>query len=431
MWGIPALLFLIAFAHRVAPGIIARELMQAFHATGTIVGLLSSAYFYAYAGLMIPAGLLIDAFGVRRVVAAGGAIMGVGTLAMAAATSQGPLFTGRFAVGLGATVTFIGALKIAATWFPASHFGTLSAITATVGILGSLVATYPLASLVALAGWRGAFWLIGLATLAVALLCLVVVRDRPPGAPADAATVPTLSEILAGALEVLGNRHTWPPFLAFFCFYAAMGNVMLWAVPYLRDVYGLSTTRAALYATATSVALLFSAPLTGFLSDRVVRRRKLPYTVMTACLFALWLVFVATLGALPLGGVYVLFFAMGIAGGSFVLTWPLGREVNPPRLAGIAVAVVNLGGFLGAALTQGPLGAVLDSRWAGAMADGARAYPLEAYARTFGICALFILASSLLTLLLRETRGRNIYQELRRPVASSRYDVERTKGDPR
>lgn len=419
MWGIPALLFLIAFAHRVAPGIIAKELMQTFQATGAIVGLLSSAYFYAYAGLMIPAGLLIDAFGVRRVVAGGGAIMGVGTLAMAAASSQGPLFVGRFAVGLGATVTFIGALKIAATWFPPSHFGTLSAITATVGILGSLVATYPLAGLVALAGWRGAFWLIGLATLAVALLCLVVVRDRPAGVTADAPAVPAMGKILAGALEVLANRHTWPPFLAFFCFYAAMGNVMLWAVPYLRDVYGLSTTRAALYATATSVALLFSAPLTGFLSDRVVRRRKLPYTVMTACLFVLWLVFVATLGSLPLSGVYILFFAMGIAGGSFVLTWPLGREVNPPHLAGIAVAVVNLGGFLGAALTQGPLGAVLDSRWAGAMSDGARAYPIEAYARTFGICALFILASSLLTLLLRETRGRNIYQELRRPMASS------------
>lgn len=419
MWGIPALLFLIAFAHRVAPGIIAKELMQAFHATGAIIGLLSSAYFYAYAGLMIPAGVLIDAFGVRRVVAGGGAIMGLGTLVMAAAASQGPLFAGRFAVGLGATVTFIGALKIAATWFPPSHFGTLSAITATVGILGSLVATYPLASLVALAGWRGAFWLIGLATLAVALLCLMVVRDRPAGVAADAAAVPTMGKILAGALEVLANCHTWPPFLAFFCFYAAMGNVMLWAVPYLRDVYGLSTPQAALYATATSVALLFSAPLTGFLSDRVVRRRKLPYTVMTACLFALWVVFVATLGRLPLSGVYVLFFAMGIAGGSFVLTWPLGREVNPPHLAGIAVAVVNLGGFLGAALTQGPLGAVLDSRWAGAMTDGARAYPLEAYARTFGICALFILASSLLTLLLRETRGRNIYQELRRPMASS------------
>jgi MFS family permease len=194
-----------------------------------------------------------------------------------------------------------------------------------------------------------------------------------------------------------------------------MGNVMLWAVPYLRDVYGLSTTRAALYATASSVALLVSGPLTGFLSDRVVRRRKLPYTLLTACSFALWLVFVVTLGALPLAGLYALLFAMGLAGGSFVLTWPLGREVNPPPLAGIAVAVVNLGGFLGAALTQGPLGAVLDARWAGLTEAGARVYPLEAYRGLFRLCALFVLAACAITLLFRETRGRNIYHELQQP----------------
>lgn len=51
---------------------------------------------------------------------------------------------------------------------------------------------------------------------------------------------------------------------------------------------------------------------------------------------------------------YGLFFVMGAAGSAFVLTWPIGREVNPPQLAGVSVAVVNLGGLLGAALSQGP-----------------------------------------------------------------------------
>jgi MFS family permease len=419
MWGIPALLFLIAFLHRVAPGVIAKDLMQSFGVTGTIVGLLSSTYFYAYAGFMIPAGILIDAFGVRRVVSIGGTIMGAGTLAMGLAAGQGPLFAGRFAVGLGATVTFIGALKIAATWFPPSHFGTLSAITATVGVLGSLVATYPLAGLVVVMGWRGAFGLIGLVTVALAVLGFVLVRDRPAGTSELAEPAVAPHAVLAGMVQVLTNPHTWPPFLAFFFFYVAMGNIMLWVIPYLRDVYGLSATDAALYATATSFALLVSGPLTGYVSDRVVKRRKLPYTVLTVCSFALWLLFVATLGTLPLSALYVLFFAIGVAGGSFVLTWPLGREVNPPHLAGIAVAVVNLGGFLGAALTQAPLGAVLDSGWAGETAGGARVYPLGAYRGAFAVCALSILLSALTTLLLRETQGRNIYHELKRPVSLS------------
>src|SRR5439155_1327610 len=175
-----------------------------------------------------------------------------------AAGSPALLFAGRFAVGLGATVTFIGTLKIAAAWFPAERFGLLSAVTATVGVLGALIASAPLAALMAVAGWRGAFWTVGAVTLACSLACVAGVRDA---------------------------------------------------------------------------------------------------------LLGVWALFLGTLGAAPLWAVAALFFGLGLFGGVFVLTWPIGREVNPPELAGIAVAVVNLGGFLGAALTQGPLGAVLDARW--------------------------------------------------------------------
>jgi hypothetical protein len=105
---------------------------------------------------------------------------------------------------------------------------------------------------------------------------------------------------------------------------------------------------------------------------------------------------------------------MGAFGSAFVLTWPIAREVNPPHLAGTAVAVSNLGGFIGASLTQGPVGAMLDHRWTGAMLDGARVYPLDAYRAAFTACALFTLAAGGLSLLLRETGGRNVHHELHR-----------------
>src|SRR5438445_790804 len=275
MWSIPAALFLVAFFHRNAPGVMARDLMETFGVTGAVIGLLSSTYFYSYPGFMIPAGL-------RR-----------------------------------------------------------------------------------------------------------------------------------GIARVLASAHTWPVFLSFFCLYSALGNLCLWAVPFLRDVYGLATTPAATIAAATSIALLGSAPLTGFVSDSVVRRRKSPYVALSVALLGVWALFLGTLGAAPLWAVAALFFGLGLFCGVFVPTLPIGREVNPPELAGIAVAVVNLGGFLGAALTQGPLGAVLDARWAGAVtAGGARAYPLDAYRAAFAICTALVLGATLLSLLLRETRGRNVWQEL-------------------
>ncbi|HTO11627.1 MAG TPA: MFS transporter [Candidatus Binatia bacterium] len=411
MWGLPAFVFLIGFFHRAAPGVIARDLMQTFAVTGTTVGLVAAAYFYSYAGLMLPAGLLVDAYGVRRVMAIGGVVMGAGAVLMGAATSVPMLYAGRLLVGAGAAPTFVGTLKIAAAWFPPERFGFLAALTATVGVLGALVSTLPLAALVTLVGWRGAFWGVGLVTVAGAALCALGVRDRPPGAPV-AARRDTLRDVLAGAARVLRNPHTWPPFLAFFCFYSVAGNQMLWMVPFLRDVYGLPLGAAASYATATSVALLIAAPCIGFASDRLLGRRKAPLLAFAVAQAALWGVFLATLGALPLPAFYALLFAMGLAGAAFVLVWPIGREVNPPHLDGVAVAVVNLGGFLGAALTQGPIGAVLDARWTGALAEGARRYPVEAYRDAFTICAVLAVAAACLTLPMRETRGRNIYREL-------------------
>jgi MFS family permease len=412
MWGIPAFVFLFAFLHRVAPGVVAKDIMRAFDIGGAAVGQFSAMYFYAYAGFMIPAGLLLDSFGVRRVYSAGAAIMGLGSLAIGSASGQAVLFGGRFLVGLGAAVTFIGCVKIAAAWFPPSQFATMSAVTATVGVLGSLVGTVPLAALVAATSWRGAFSVIGVVTLAGALACFLFVRDHPRGHVEASAPPPGLRAVLRGMVEVLRNRHTWPPFLVFFFLYSAVQNLLVWCVPFLRDVYGLGTTQAAGYASAPSFALLVCAPLIGYLSDRVLMRRKAPYAVMAWCLFITWTILVLTLGALPLLGLAAVLFAMGALGSSFVLTWPIAREVNPPHLAGTAVAVSNLGGFVGASLTQGPVGAMLDHRWTGAIVDGARVYPLEAYRAAFTACTLFVLAGATVSLLLRETRGRNVHHEL-------------------
>ena len=418
MWALPCAVFLIAFLHRGAVGTVAKDLMGAFGGGAAMIGALSAMYFYPYAAAMIPGGMLVDAFGVRRVVALGGVVMAAGSLSMAAAPTAGVLFGGRFLVGLGATVTFVGCVKIAAAWFPAERFGTLSALTATVGILGSLVSTTPLALLAALAGWRGAFVVVAAATAVTAILCWSLVRDDGPHA--GAAQAPPVRDVAKGAWLVVKNRHTWPPFLTFFFLYGAFGNHALWVIPFCQDVYGRSRTEATLFATATPLALLVSGPLTGYLSDRVFRSRRLPYVGLCGASVLLWAIFVGTLGTVPAWALYVLFLAMGLFGSAFMLTWAIGREVNPPDLAGVSVAVVNLGGFLGAALTQAPIGALLDARWAGATAGGARVYPVEAYRTAFAACTVFALAAMATAYLVRETSGRNIYDTLTRGRSARR-----------
>jgi len=71
-----------------------------------------------------------------------------------------------------------------------------------------------------------------------------------------------------------------------------------------------------------------------------------------------------------------------------------------------------MAGFVGAALTQKYVGGVLDTGWTGTMVEGARVYPVAAYAVAFKVCAVFALVAAGMSLLLRETRGQNIYHEL-------------------
>ena len=123
-------------ASMLAQGVPAVVAMPIMLVAGALIGLLSATYFYAYAGLMIPAGVLLDRVGVRWTVAVGGLVMSGGAFAMAVAPGPPLLFAGRFLVGAGASVMFVGALKIAAAWFPGPYFATLSATTASVGVLG-------------------------------------------------------------------------------------------------------------------------------------------------------------------------------------------------------------------------------------------------------------------------------------------------------
>ncbi|HSL93542.1 MAG TPA: hypothetical protein VK905_02945, partial [Bacillota bacterium] len=84
-------------------------------------------------------------------------------------------------------------------------------------------------------------------------------------------------------------------------------------------------------------------------------------------------------GTINTGLLYALFFLAGLGGISFFLTFALAKEANHPRLSGIAMGVVNTGGFLSAAILNLVIGMMLDANWQGAMLAGAKAYPDFAY----------------------------------------------------
>ncbi len=389
--------FFLSFFHRVAPAAISRELTRDFHLTSAALGTLSATYFYVYAVMQLPTGVLVDTLGPRRVLTVGGFVSGGGSLLMALAETFGTAALGRTLVGLGVSVAFVSTLKLNSVWFDERRFATVTGISTVLGTSGAVAAAAPLAWLVTRVSWRSVFLAIGLLSLAVASIIWIVVRDRPEAAPeAKSSAPPHWTQALSSVLRTTG---TWPGFwvnLGMAGPYLSFAG--LWAVPYLVTVHGMTSIEAARHTSLMVVALAVSGAALTALSDRVELRR--PFVMVSAFVyFACWPLWLTPFAAIP-GMTYAISAALGVSASGFFLSWVTAKEVNPPRFSGIAVSLVNSGGFLAVGILQPTIGWLLDRS-----NDQEGAFRLGILTLT-GVSLLAVLGS----LFVPETRCRNIWK---------------------
>jgi MFS family permease len=176
-------------------------------------------------------------------------------------------------------------------------------------------------------------------------------------------------------------------------------------------VHGLSKTDASLYTTASLVSFAVGCMLMGWLSDHLGLRRPV---ILAAGLMSAtaWLCLLFVDWGPGLSG-FALYGLLGLGASGFVLTYAAAKEVCAPASAGMAIALVNTGLFLGAAIMQPAFGWMLDLTWDGELVDGLRQYDGSDYRNglwlSFGFSVLAVLAA----LRVRETHCRNISAELR------------------
>jgi sugar phosphate permease len=412
-WGVlvvPALLYFLSYFHRVAPVVVAGDLMAAFAVSAAALGALSAIYPYCFAAMGLPGGSLADFLGPRRTLTLGGLSMSAGSVLFGLAPGFGVAFAGRLLVGLGASVILIAGLRLASEWFGTSEFGIVSGAAQSVGSIGALAGTTPLALLVELIGWRQGFVAIGAATAVLAVACFLTVRDRPERAGArPRAAEPGLREIIAGIPGVLVNPHSWTVGLISGGIYGGFAAfVGLWGVPYLTQVYDLPRVRAANLVGLAALGLLVGAPLIGWLSDRL-KRRRLPLIMVSGINVFTWLALVAPATPIAPGFLPLVCFLIGLGSSVVVLVFAAIREVNDPRYVGVALGFHNVPAFVSFGLTQWVTGIVLDRYWDGTLVEGARVYGHDAYRTAFALCLLLAAGAFVSACLAPETRGRNIW----------------------
>ena len=417
-WTIYAVLvaaYMLAFFHRFAPAMVSAELAQSFGITAAALGSLAAMYFYIYTAMQIPAGVLADTLGSRFAVTLGNIVAGTGSIVFGLAQSFTGASTGRFLVGLGVSVVFVGLMKSNTVWFSERRYGTISGLTLLLGNLGAIAATGPMALMLMHMEWRTLFVALGVIAIVLGLLSWWLVRDKP-----EDLGFPSVREMEGNTAHaardrhwvhdlraVLANRRLWPGFVYDFgtagSLFAMLG---LWAVPLLRDVHGLSRTEASIYTTLATVAFALGCLFAGSLSDRMGRRRPILrggalvyFFVCLALLFLPWR---------PGAAALALFALLGLSAGSFVVAYAHAKEVTAPALSGMAIALVNTGLFLGTALFQPLFGWAMDLGWDGRLLDGVPVYGAGDYHRGLWLLAGFAGLALLASRFLVETGCRNV-----------------------
>ena len=365
---------------------IGLDLMRDLAIGPEALGALTGAFFFGFAAMQIPCGFFFDRFGPRYTMVGMLILATTGCIVFAAAPSWPILLSGRVLMGAGFGCMLIGSMVVISRWFPPDRFSTLTAMVLSIGLIGNLAATTPLAWAAEAVGWRAVFGaavvFVAVATVAVGL----VVRDAPAGHPFLARTPEPMRAMMQGLMEVLRDPRLRPILALNFCNYACTFTVQgLWGGPFLREVHGLSPIQAGNVLLVAVIAYQLGMLTFGPLDCRLDTRKWIAIggTLVIICILAT----LALASHPPIWVAIGAFLGIGFFSASSTMVMTHGRGIFPDRLIGRGMATMNTSVMLGVACMQTLSGIIVGAFEP--LADGARSEP--AYRALFGVLTVVLI----------------------------------------
>jgi predicted MFS family arabinose efflux permease len=370
LFGAP--LLVLALGHmlsnllRTLPAIAADVIASDIAVRPESLASLTGAYHFAFAAGQIPVGVALDRYGVRPVALTLLAIVAIGAMLAAAASSAAGFLIAQVVLGLGCCGMLLCPMALAAKLLTPAQFGLWSGLILGVGNTGMLLSSSPMAWLVEGFGWRAGFWISAGLALLVSALVLAFVSNTPLARNEPPVT------LRAEAREVLrigfSSRLHGVVILAFTSFAAAIAIRGLWGGPWFMNVKGLSRIEAGNALLPLTIALMAGPMLFGMLDRSLGHRRRLIAAGHALAGFVLLLVAAGGPGGtlsrtagvpvLPAGFDTLALSGFGIAISVQPLLFAMGRSAVAPSQIGKALAAINLSFFSGAAAVQAATGQV-------------------------------------------------------------------------
>ncbi|MGK2944634.1 MAG: MFS transporter [Desulfuromonadales bacterium] len=381
-----ALGYFLSYLFRTVNAVIAPDLVRDVGVDPASLGLLTSAYFLAFAAFQLPLGVLLDRYGARRVEAALLLFAAAGAFIFARAETLTGLMLGRALIGLGVSACLMAAFKAFTLWFPPERLPLANGIQMISGGVGALAATTPVELSLRLTDWRGVFLILSGVTVLAAICVFLIVPEKEGSQSGE-----TLREQLGGIRRVFTSRIFWtiaPWAVTAQAAYLSISG--LWSGPWLRDMANYDRMAVANTLMGVSLAMIAGYFAFGALAERLARRNIQPMTVaVTGMLIFIFvqcmLVLQWTALTLPL---WVLF---GFFGTACILPYAVLSQSFPRNLSGRANTGLNLLVFVAAFAAQWVIGLIIDL-WPQTASGG---YNATGYSTGFGLIMMLQIAAAI------------------------------------
>jgi len=312
-------------------------LAAALGLSGAQTGAIASAYFLAYVGLMVPAGLLGDRFGLKRMAVLAYTLSWLGVVALGLVARNYPLILlATIAQGLGAGAYFPSAYALLMKAVPPLRRGSSMGFVFVGTSLGTGLGFIISGALYGLTErWWATFLILSVPTMLVVMTCQLVLREAPPG---------PRTPVVGSLRPIFGHRNLMVLTTSYFCSLFGLSVVITWGTGYLAAERGLSLPWAASYTSLVALAAIPTTMTLGRLSDRWGRKR------LSVGLLAVAGLVIALLATLEPPAVLLLLLAIygmigPLAQGPVFVAW-CGDLVVGSRLSlGAAMGVFNAAGM--------------------------------------------------------------------------------------
>ena len=310
----------------------------------TMAGLLATAYFYAYMAMQIPAGILGDRLGRKRVIVAGITLGAAATVMTGLAGSFLALFLARLLTGVGQGFLYSNDRVLIAAYTPKEKMALGQGVSFSGGGVGMALGLLLAGVLGEVMAWRSVFFLFALPPLiAAGLIAWLIPEPLPP----HHSSGPKQS-----FRRVFFNRDLWLLGIAGIMPVAVLLVISIWGPLLFAEIGVKELGRSASYASIQGLAAPFALFSMGWLSDRLARRGIGRKVVAALSIFLMGLS-VAAIG-LVVGGqgppwllVILLVSTSFFVWGTWAPCLALMTEIFPPSVLGTAFGLYNTICFVG------------------------------------------------------------------------------------